>query len=189
MRTPVLSELIHRQTVRSRAIATIVGGILAAIGIALVVTIVKFTIAEHRLWEPRPEELLPMIGGGLLAVLGLVWIGVAWLRPHRGRVLLSDGIEPVWIYLSETTTITINVGGSRTVGLFVGLVTGEKVTIFIGSGFSDGPMALGRRVLAELRMRFPYATVGYSPDAEQQFLSQPAALRRRSPQSFLPAMG
>lgn len=161
---PLLADLVKRQNARRRWFAAIGGTTLIIVGAVLVKVIVTFAASMGRLSSMRPEELWPMIGGIVLALLGGLWIALA-LRRHPATALIAPGASVTKAYIYQVTRM----GGGiyqRSLDLIV-VLNGKQVPIQVGTSHDRSLDREANALLREVAQLHPRADIGWtSEDSE-----------------------
>lgn len=171
-----VARLARQDYLSNRRTGTIVGLVMMAIGLGLAGWIFAYTVQHHRPLNPRGEELLPMLGGLILAGLGVWWLRGARRPDVILAALTAPGVEVVWIYQLERR------GRSGTsVTLKLALSDGKIVPLGVGrTGAPARVPALlehGHALLDEIAAHYPRAVQGYSADRLAAFRRDPRSVR------------
>src|SRR5262245_52355477 len=158
---PRLADLVKRQNARRRWFAAVGGTVLIVVGAVLVKVIVSFAASMGRLSSMRPEELWPMIGGIVLALLGMLWIALA-LRRHRATALIAPGASVTKAYIKQVTRMGAGIY-QRSLGLIV-VLNGKQLEIWIGTSHDRALDREANALLREVLHLYPHADIGWTAE-------------------------
>ncbi len=173
---PPVAELARKSVHGFRRMVTGYAGVPAIGALGLAAYICHY-VTRHGapLWDARPEESIPILGGFVVGLGLLALVAWAWLRRPDILTLTEPGARVVWLFAGEYTIIH---GGSAhdVRSISFGLSDGRKIKLDVSRGMPnwEADRQLDR-VLASIAGCYPGAVVGWSPARAEAFAHDPAA--------------